>query len=635
MVRFSPPLFICYTATMKTNHLFSLIAALLLSLNMGVLHTPDAAAQATEAPADAAEGPDPAVMEMKRILESTPSQGVLFPEFETLAPEDLAATPDGTALLAWAREASNETRIPETTYTLYRLFKATGDRDAFQSLYFEKRNLLAREALAVLLGGDMTRLDRLNDLIWSVCEETWWVLPAHEKTEWFIDLSAAQTGAWLSQITAVLGDRLPEEIRERVRHEVTRRILDPFLEHGETYWWNLGYNNWTGVCSGAVGQAFLLMESDLDRQAKALALIVRQLERFINQGFNADGACLEGIGYWSYGLSEYIVFTEMMRARTGGQIDLLAVDKMKLIARYPLAVYLGHGTYASFADSHEHNSLSPYLAGRLAERTGITELNLLASDSPQSQFHFALRNLLWKGETPSNDLPVTDIFLPESGIIKMTTPAAGRTLVVAAKAGHNAEPHNNNDVGSFIVAVDGVVYLCDPGAGLYNKDYFGKKRYESIFANSYGHSVPRIHGQLQPTGSRFHGTLEKTGEKSALIRFEKAYELPELQEAARSITLQDGGLTLEDRFQFTGEGLEVEEALMTWQQVEVDGPVARISTDSGVLEIRTDSGTFIAENLEEICRVNKKSGVLTRITVTKPAAASSTARFEMNFHPKS
>lgn len=604
---------------------------LFLFLSWGCIASAEAATPTTQSPTP--EPGEAAVAEMKQLLESVPASKTLFPEFEATTPEVLAATPGGTAVLARAREAVNETRIPETTYTLYRMFRKTGDRDGFQKPFTEKRSLLAQEALAVLLGGDTTRVDRLNDLIWSVCEESSWVLPAHEKTDQYIDLTAAGTGAILAQVSACLGDRLPEEIHQRIGRELKRRIFDPYLEHGEAYGWNRGNNNWTGVCAGAIGQAFLLMEPDLDRQAKALALAVQQLNRFIERGFNTDGACLEGIGYWNYGLSEYVIFAEMLRTRTAGKIDLLAADKMKLIARYPLAVYLGNGTYASFSDSHESGSIPPYLAGRIADRTGLTELNLLASESPVGNLHTALRNLLWAPEKKPEDLPVTDVFLPESGLIKITAPISGHTLVLAAKAGNNDEPHNNNDVGSFVLAVDGVVYLCDPGAGLYNRDYFSGKRYESIFANSYGHSVPRIGGELQKTGPDFKGTLEKTGETSAIIRFEQAYGLPELAEAARSITVGETGVALKDQFRFTGEGLAVEEALMTWQQVEASGSTARITTDKGTLEIGVDSGEFAVENLEDICRVNKKGGVLKRITVTKPAASETSSTFEMTFHP--
>lgn len=627
-----------YTASMKTKPTITLIAVLTLGL-AGCQHGPavktevraESKAESTAAAPDLSEEE---VREMKNVLESTPMTGTLFPEFDALKPEELASMLDGSKLLDWARAAFEITGIPETTYTLYRVFKATGERESYQRPYGQKRSLISQEALAVLMGGDTKRVSRLSDLLWSVCEETWWVMPAHEKAEWYIDLGAAQTGALLSQVVACLGDRLPEEIRNRVRDEVTRRILDPYLQYGEQYSWNSGRNNWTGVCAGAVGQAFLLLEPDLDRQARALALVAKQLNRFIENGFGEDGACLEGIGYWNYGLSEYIIFAEMMRARSAGKIDLLANEKLKLIAEYPLAVYLGHGTYASFADSHESASLLPYLAYRLAERTGVSGLKLLASDGTAGAFPTALRNLLWTTNRETGTLPVDDVFMPKSGVIKLVVPAGDRQMVLAAKAGHNAEPHNNNDVGSFIIAVDGVVYLCDPGSGLYNRDYFSGKRYENIFANSFGHSVPRIGGILQSPGSEFCGTMEKTGDKAILIRFEKAYKLPELTEAARAISLQDSGVTIEDRYIFDGAGLEVEEAFMTWQNVEIEGSVARVVTDTGILEIRVDQGVFAAERLEEVCKANRKSGVLTRLTVTYPAAPSIAARYTMAFRPK-
>ena len=58
----------------------------------------------------------------------------------------------------------------------------------------------------------------------------------------------------------------------------------------------------------------------------------------------------------------------MLRLRTNGKIDLLAQDKMKAIARYPLEVLLAKDTYASFADAHEHSSVHPFIAARLADR---------------------------------------------------------------------------------------------------------------------------------------------------------------------------------------------------------------------------------------------------------------------------
>ena len=44
----------------------------------------------------------------------------------------------------------------------------------------------------------------------------------------------------------------------------------------------------------------------------------------------------------------------------------------------------------------------------------------------------------------------------------------------AIKVGHNGEPHNHNDVGSFLNVVNEEQLICDLGAGEYTAEYFGK-----------------------------------------------------------------------------------------------------------------------------------------------------------------
>jgi len=566
-----------------------------------------------------------AVAEMRSALEADCREGLL-PELAERDPAALAASSTGREVLEWGRKSAGDERIPETTYTLYRRFRLAGERPPYERPYFAKRTLLTQEAMAAWLGQD-DRIDRINDLIWSVCEETSWVAPAHERGPGTIDLFAAETACDLAHIVTVLGERLPEEIRARVHQEITRRIFDGYLEHGRQYWWAGGTNNWTGVCAGSVGQTFLLLEEDLDRQAEALALVIEQLNRFIERGFEEDGGCLEGIGYWNYGLSQFLGFAEMLRARTDGAIDLLAREKIAAIARYPLAVSLGNGRYASFSDAHEHASVLPYIAARLAERTDVTDLFGMLGGPTDWRFVTVLRNLLWwdgqRGDAPA----LEDVFLPVSGVARLVGDTASTPLVLAAKAGHNNEPHNQNDVGSFVLSIGGAVYLCDPGPGLYSKDYFGPKRYESIFANSYGHSVPLVGDTQQSPGNKYRGAMERLDEKSIRIRFEQAYDLTALEEASRTLTVADGAVVLEDTFRFEGDGMPVQEAFMTWLPVEVAGDVARVISGRGTLEIRADEGAFTTERLEEACKANRKSEVLTRIAVAYPPAAQRTARF--------
>jgi hypothetical protein len=183
----------------------------------------------------------------------------------------------------------------------------------------------------------------------------------------------------------------------------------------------------------------------------------------------------------------------------------------------------------------------------------------------------ALRDLLWWDGDRREAAPVADTTLPASGIARLTgSTADGSPLVVVVKAGHNAENHNHNDVGSFILRAGNETLLADPGPGHYDRDYFGDRRYENIFANSYGHSVPRIGGRLQGTGRDFAGSLlavegdAATGRKTATIEFARAYPIATLTSIRRSLIIATSGdergtVWLRDTFHFADRGSEVEE----------------------------------------------------------------------------
>jgi len=558
----------------------------------------------------------------------------LIPELVTLNLAGILGRPQTAGVCEWARKAREQQDIPLTTYSLYREYQRTGAREPYETPYFDKRRLLTQETLAAWLDSDDSRIPRICDLIWNICEETTWVLPAHERGEGlFIDLFAAETGTELAHVDLLLNSRLPDEIRQWIRQEVTRRNIDPYLASGESYSWKSGRNNWTGVCAGSIGEQVLILEPDPGRQARALAMVLKQLNRFIDRAFETDGVCLEGIGYWNYGLYHYVAFAEMLRARTGGQIDLMAHPKLALIARYPFSVVLGPGLFASFSDSAPSASVTPYLAARLAERTGEMPLLALTGDCVSWRLVTTLRNLLWWDGKRAEFPAVSDMIFPVSGLARLTGTLGGQEAVLAAKAGHNDEPHNHNDVGSFILRVGGVIYLCDPGAGRYSREYFSAKRYENPFASSYGHSVPRIDSRMQSHGRSFSGVLAQDGEKGVRIDFTKAWDEVPLESAIRHIHFSSDAITLEDHFVFQTGSHTVEEALITWQPVTIEGHTARIESPEGRLIITSHDGAFAMVELTEACRDNGKSGTLRRLTVTEPAEKVGTFRFTMRFEP--
>lgn len=580
----------------------------------------------------------PAAAEIEAMLR-TAGPVSLFPELDAADPQALLETPSGRALFEWAQTILDE--IPQLTYSLYRTFRRTGTRVEFDTPYRGRRRMLTQASLlAWFEPSNAAHIDRVSDVVWAICEETTWVSPPSEGPEWVIDLTNAETAAQLAAVTLLLGDRVPEEVRERMRQEVDRRILTNFLEHHDSdrHWWADGRNNWTGACAGAIGEAALVFERDPERLARILALVAAHLNRYIENGFEADGGCLEGVDYWRYGLLCLVSCSKMLAERTAGGVDLLAHPKMRLIAEYPLVMAVGDGTFASFADSGQSVPLPPSVTVPLVERTGVAELLALTREDElwRNRLGVALRDLLWwDGSSPEMTFR-SDVILPASGIARLAGEANGTPVIVVAKAGHNDEPHNHNDVGSVVVSAGGVTYLCDPGSGAYVQSYFGPERYNNLFTRSLGHGVPYIGGTEQAAGARYRGELRRTGDKVVEIDFRAAYPVEQLEAAVRRIAIEpDGAVTLTDTFSFTGDGLAVQEGFMTWQDVEVDGSTARVVSPEGVLALRAAGGVFAVETFEAECLENGKEGVLKRITLDFPAAPYIEARVTMHYTPGS
>lgn len=594
--------------------------------------------------------------------------------------EQIQQSSGAARVLAYLRKTVPDVAsIPQTTYTLYREFERNGQRDGFQRPHFQKRSQLARAVLEMILGDDSMR-DAIHDLLWSICEETSWVLPAHEEQgpdfwelrpsprqhPWgahtaltrepdAIDLFAAETGASLAETVYLLGDRLAPEVCQRVRQEVERHIFKPYLAYGRKHWWYKGALNWNGVCNGSIGLAFLRLERDPQTLTEAIQQALEGLEAYIATGFEGDGGSIEGPGYWNYGLMYYVTLAEELRERSGGQLDLLAQPRLRDIAHYPLGMALAPGTYINFGDAVEQMAVEPGIVQRLAERTGVGDLaslilpldRLEGMGVSAAKLAIMLRDAAW-WDGKDRSFPASareDFYLPECGVIKFNAEANGAPVALAAKAGHNDGHHSHADVGTLVYHVGGESLICDPGRGMYSREYFREQRYQNVFCNSYSHSVPRIAGQLQQPGPEFggsrqyHGKIIAHGEEGAekvfVIDLQPAYSAPDLLLARRTLRLNpaSGVASLEDVFDFSGPPQDVEEAFATWAEVDIQGACAWINGKENRLELRLEEpagAVFHVERLEEDCRANRREGVLSRISAALPAGSQ---RFKMRILP--
>ncbi|MFD8687455.1 heparinase II/III family protein [Streptomyces sp. NPDC059651] len=415
------------------------------------------------------------------------------------------------ARIRLAADSARSTRLPDLPFSVYRRFDDDGDRLAYEELYFRRRAAVTALAAEVLVDPTV-RLDALADALWSVCDEYTWALPAHEMhatrlgrgMDQCLDLFAALTAQLLAETVQVCGDRLDPRVAARVRDQVDHRVLSLLADDERLLLWEGWAHNWAAVCGGCAGLAALALWDPGPRLTRVLDRCRRAQLTYLS-GFGEDGGCAEGVGYWAFGFAHFVYFAEGLRESTGE--DLLAHPKVPAIAGFPGAVHLGGGLFPAFSDGEERPRVPAGLARQLHRRLGVrvpAEAVEAADGGAVLPRDWAdLSRILRWGAAPPTAAPEgepqapTGCYLPDLAWMA----DRGQGVAFAAKGGHNAEPHNHNDLGQFVLAAGGEVLLADLGAGEYRKGYFDEAtRYAFLHASSRAHSVPRVDNREQSAG---------------------------------------------------------------------------------------------------------------------------------------
>jgi hypothetical protein len=518
-----------------------------------------------------------------------------------------------------------EADIPAFKNSWFRRLRETKDR-RLADYYGRRTGPLGRAALAVWLGHPLGDIDYLQDLAWAYCEDSTWVHGVHDAND--IDLSASAMGASLAEIVHFLDDRLDIAVRDRIFAEVEKRIFQQFWNYRKPEWWKTVENNWNHVCNGSVIRAALYLIDDPDVLAHMTHAAIQNLTYALD-GFADDGGCGEGPAYWNYGFGHYLKVAEALRQRTGGELDIMAGDKIERICRYPLAAHIDGPFYSSFADSG-HGEIPAWTALLINSSYAIPELYELCLLNQDRTLH--LSNMfdlaLYGGEKGTGKPDPSDYELPDLGQAKLIGAPGARQMTIMALAGDNGVSHNHNDIGSFIVYRAGKLLLVDPGAPMYTKQTFSPRRYEIIYCRSKGHSVPVIDGREQRNGSRYRGTLRTEnlngeGPKRAIIDMTQAYPRGTVGSLVRTLELDPKTNLLElcDKYAFKQKPKSIEEVFITFEKATVsrDRKSVRIGTKTSGLEIRTIDapGKFAIAVLEKESKEHQRTDdIITRITFT-------------------
>ncbi|UZR95665.1 heparinase II/III domain-containing protein [Chondrinema litorale] len=480
-------------------------------------------------------------------------------------------------------EEALEFAWPSLTASQLLEYHKTGNRRNYEKKYFDRRYNLRDLVLAELLEAKGRFTEEIVNGIWLICDESYWGLPAHlylqkgnaelpNVLEPTVDLFAAQTANLLAWTDYLLGEKLDvvsPRIRERIKIETERRILEPTLKRDD-FWW-MGFsesqhqvNNWNPWIASNWLAAVLLLEDNKEERAAAVFKIMKALDNFLNP-YPRDGGCDEGPSYWGRAGASLFDCLELLNSATDGKINIYDQEIIKNIGTYIYKAYIGDNYFINFADAAASMNPSSDLIFRYGKRINDVQMQQFgaymakkegefATDVSLDRALFALLNYknLYESETKFN-FP-KDVWLPESEIMAARSNSNNTGFYIAAKGGHNNESHNHNDVGNFIIYYNAKPVLVDAGVGTYTAKTFSNQRYTIWNMQSAYHNLPTVNGVMEKEGRKFEADEVNYRHNSRMAKFSldlaKTYpEEAQIKSWKRTIQLNRGkNVTLSERF---------------------------------------------------------------------------------------
>lgn len=483
-------------------------------------------------------------------------------------------------------------------------FWRTGNRSHYELAYDTRCEMLGTLVIAECVEGEGRFLDEIITGIWCLCEQMTWVLPAHNVVEGrdigallpdselpHIDIFAGEIAvllAWTHYLLAAQLDAISPQVNIELLREERKRLIEPYLS--KTFPWQTpeyGTNNWNPWCNANCLLTVLLLDDNPDHRARAADICLRSLENFLH-GYHPDGGCDEGASYWTRGGAALFESLDLLYQTSNGKIDLFKVPLMREIGKYIVRTYIHEDYFVNFADGTARLQIPANLIFRYGERTNDEEMKQLGlAGNLQSLELDKIWRLLptifnWSSAQKSNVTApyLRDVWMP--GVEQMAARENAGTpkgLFLAAKGGHNAESHNHNDVGQFIIFLDGFPLIVDPGVETYTKQTFSEQRYELWTTQSVYHNLPEINGVAQHDGREFKAKQAEyqTTDDSATFTIDISEAYPAaagLNSWQRSCTLQRGSasaVTIDDKFSLQQAG-EVKLFLMACEKPEMISP---------------------------------------------------------------
>ena len=484
--------------------------------------------------------------------------------------------------------------IPTETFAE---FRTNGNRTRYEEASFGIRKQFVCLVMAEIMQGRGRFLPSIRKgLHYFIEKEAWWGIPAHypkdhpEKDIQPVDLFNAETAGMLAWTLYMLEDEINRKEKglcDQVKSEIDRRFLKPVLNQPQG--WKNNANNWNTWITSNWLETVLICEQDA-KQCDAAFKGVQQCLRTFMKGYPDDGGCEEGVSYWDCaGASFFESLYFMQFAPKQAVLTLTDAQKKKVenMGKFITTMYINDLTFVNFSDAQAQNvpninilfpygaylqneqmmQLAAYVGKKYQYSIKPTTLFLKSGNYPKLGRELMLLSMLPKYQATAAVEPKTeDAYLENSQIMV----ASNKNWFVAAKGGNNAESHNHNDIGNFIIYHNNKPVVIDLGRDTYTSKSFSNQRFELMNCRSAYHNVPIINGLEQKDGRKYRAEkvnhIFTDGVSSLSLNLEKAYtDGAHVEKWQRNIALDREYNWVEVTEQYKLDSLQIEKDRLNGQ----------------------------------------------------------------------
>lgn len=418
-----------------------------------------------------------------------------------------------------AAQFFKDTPIPAWSDDAYLDFIKTGNRQKGQDMMWSRQSRLPYLALAECKFYDSTYLEAIESTLMALATQRSWAFPAADQdleyfngVRYFMDLSSSWIAENMGFTLFLLNNIISKATTSTVVEALNIRVFTPlkmsFEGKAPWQWWVTSSSNHNAVIwTGVMITSFCTQENIADRYYFANKAVTYS-KSYLNS-FASDGYGSEGVGYFNYGFSNYAVLRKLLYDGTDGSYDAFADSKASKSALFAMEFGMSQGDAANFADCKFDVFFNQGLVNTIKDSFLQNQIQADGDDFDEPTRSEGLNLVYYLSsfmKTPIVNGVTTkgmyDLrrYYDTSGVLVVRSNALndGKGIAATFKLGGNFGGHSHNDIGSYVISVNGKKMTGDVGGPLYyDANTFNQNRYKSPLMNSYGHPLPVVHGALQ------------------------------------------------------------------------------------------------------------------------------------------